>query len=132
MILQSLVLDDKFEQAKAKYFDADKAVTVKFVPTNQLAELIAEMQRAILRLWGANNNGTLLGYELKTNKSGDQLIKFHQLAAIGQFTCKVVTEPTLVDMLPDTNGVATDKYDIWERVLELHDIITKEVEKIAN
>jgi hypothetical protein len=73
-----------------------------------------------------------LGYELKTNKSGDQLIKFHQLAVIGQFTCKVATEPTLVDMLPDANGVATDKYDIWERVLELHDIITKEVEKIAN
>ena len=132
MILLSVFLDPTFSQTTAKYFDAEKAVTVKFVATSQLIELIAEMQRAILRLWGSGNNGTLLGYELKTNKNGDQLIKFHLLAVIGQFTCKVVTEPTLVDMLPDTNGVATDKYDIWARVLELHDIITAEVEKIAN
>lgn len=132
MLLLSVLLDATFSQATAKYFDAEKAVTVKFVPTNQLIELIAEMQRAILPLWGSGNNGTLLGYDLKTNKKNDNLIKFHLLAAIGQFTCKVVTEPMLVDMLPDTNGVATDKYEIWERVLELHEIITTEVENATN
>jgi hypothetical protein len=132
MILLSVFLDPTFSQTTAKYFDAEKAVTVKFVPTSQLIELIAEMQRAILRLWGSGNNGTLLGYDLKTNKNNDKSIKFHLLAVIGQFTCKVVTEPMLVDMLPDTNGVATDKYEIWERVLELHEIITAEVENATN
>ncbi len=132
MILLSVLLDEIFAKATAKYIDTDKTVTVKFAPTNQLIELIAEMQRAILPLWGSGNNGTLLGYDLKTNKKNDNLIKFHLLAAIGQFTCKVVTEPMLVDMLPDTNGVATDKYEIWERVLELHEIITTEVENATN
>jgi hypothetical protein len=50
MILLSVFLDPTFSQTTAKYFDAEKAVTVKFVPTSQLIELIAEMQRAILRL----------------------------------------------------------------------------------
>lgn len=35
-------------------------------------------------------------------------------------------------LFPEISGVATDKYEIWERVLELHEIITTEVENATN